>query len=38
MCDPGDLGTSVEARDPASGQPAVVVYDAVPVGLDSARV
>ncbi len=33
MCDPGDLGTSVEARDPASGQPAVVVYDAVPGGV-----
>ncbi len=33
MCDPGDLGTSVEARDVESGQPAIVVYDAVPGGV-----
>ncbi len=33
MCDPRDLGTSVEARDAATGQPAVVVYDAVPGGV-----
>ncbi len=33
MCDPGDLGASVEARDPESGLPAVVVYDAVPGGV-----
>ena len=33
MCDPGDLGTSVEARDDVSGQPAVIVYDGVPGGV-----
>ncbi len=34
MCDPGDLGTSVEARDPATGLPSVALYDVVPgVGL-----
>jgi DEAD/DEAH box helicase domain-containing protein len=33
MCDPGDLGTSVEARDAETGQPVVVVYDAVPGGV-----
>ena len=33
MCDPGDLGTSIEARDAESGQPVVVVYDAVPGGV-----
>jgi len=33
MCDPGDLGTSVEARDDETGQPAVIVYDGVPGGV-----
>ncbi|MBN2004286.1 MAG: DEAD/DEAH box helicase [Anaerolineae bacterium] len=33
MCDPGDLGTSVEARDAESRLPAVIVYDAVPGGV-----
>ena len=33
MCDPGDLGTSVEARDDVTGQPAVIVYDGVPGGV-----
>jgi DEAD/DEAH box helicase domain-containing protein len=32
MCDPGDLGTSVEARDAESGLPAIVVFDGVPGG------
>jgi len=32
MCDPGDLGTSVEARDTESGLPAIVVFDGVPGG------
>ncbi len=36
MCDPGDLGTSVEARDAESGQPAIIVYDAVPGGVGLA--
>ena len=33
MCDPGDLGTSVEARDAQSGLPVVIVYDEVPGGV-----
>lgn len=33
MCDPGDLGTAVEARDTETGQPVVIVYDAVPGGV-----
>lgn len=32
MCDPGDLGTSVEARDAESGRPAVIVFDDIPGG------
>ena len=32
MCDPGDLGTSVEARDTESGLPAIIVFDGVPGG------
>ena len=32
MCDPGDLGTSVEARDAESGLPAIIVFDGVPGG------
>ncbi len=32
MCDPGDLGTSVEARNAESGLPAIVVFDGVPGG------
>jgi DEAD/DEAH box helicase domain-containing protein len=32
MCDPSDLGTSVEARDAESGQPAVIIFDDVPGG------
>lgn len=33
MCDSADLGTTVEARDAESGQPAVILYDAVPGGI-----
>lgn len=33
MCDPGDLGTSVEARDAESGLPAIIVYDGIPGGV-----
>ena len=33
MCDPGDLGKSVEARDSESGQPVIIVYDEVPGGV-----
>jgi DEAD/DEAH box helicase domain-containing protein len=36
MCDPRDLGTSVEARDQESGRPAIVVYDAIPEGVGLA--
>ena len=36
MCDSGDLGTSVEARDSETGQPAIIVYDAVPGGVGLA--
>ncbi len=32
MCDPGDLGAAVEARDAESGLPAIVVFDGVPGG------
>ena len=32
MCDPGDLGSTVEARDAESHQPAIIVYDGVPGG------
>ncbi|MGC9393801.1 MAG: DEAD/DEAH box helicase [Anaerolineae bacterium] len=32
MCDPGDLGTSVEARDAESALPAIIVFDDVPGG------
>ena len=33
MCDSADLGTAVEARDVETGQPAVILYDAVPGGV-----
>lgn len=33
MCDPADLGTAVEARDIVTGQPAVILYDAIPGGV-----
>lgn len=33
MCDPGDLGISVEARDAETGLPAVILYDEVPGGV-----
>jgi DEAD/DEAH box helicase domain-containing protein len=33
MCDPGDLGTSVQARDAESHRPAIILYDAVPGGV-----
>lgn len=33
MCDPGDLGTAVEARDSETGQPVVIIYDEVPGGV-----
>jgi DEAD/DEAH box helicase domain-containing protein len=33
MCDPGDLGTSVEARDSETGQPAIILYDGIPGGV-----
>jgi len=33
MCDPGDLGTSVEARDAETGLPAIIVFDDVPGGV-----
>jgi DEAD/DEAH box helicase domain-containing protein len=33
MCDPGDLGTCVEARDAETGQPAVILYDGIPGGV-----
>ncbi|MFP4343079.1 MAG: DEAD/DEAH box helicase [Anaerolineales bacterium] len=33
MCDPGDLGTSVQARDDESGLPSVILYDAIPGGM-----
>ena len=33
MCDPGDLGTSVEARDSETHQPAVILYDGIPGGV-----
>lgn len=33
MCDPGDLGTSIEARDAETGLPAIIVYDAIPGGV-----
>ena len=36
MCDPRDLGTSVEARDQETGRPAMVVYDAIPEGVGLA--
>ena len=36
MCDPGDLGTSVEARDVETRLPAIVVYDAAPGGVGLA--
>jgi DEAD/DEAH box helicase domain-containing protein len=36
MCDPRDLGTSVQARDQESGRPAIVVYDAIPEGVGLA--
>ncbi len=33
MCDPGDLGTTVEARDPETQRPSVITYDAIPGGM-----
>ncbi|MBN1247737.1 MAG: DUF1998 domain-containing protein [Anaerolineae bacterium] len=33
MCDPGDLGTAVEARDSETGQPVIILYDEVPGGV-----
>jgi len=33
MCDPHDLGTSIERRDAVSKQPAIIIYDAVPGGV-----
>ena len=36
MCDPGDLGTSVQARDPESKQPSAIFYDAAPGGVGLA--
>jgi DEAD/DEAH box helicase domain-containing protein len=33
MCDPGDLGTLVEARDAETGLPAIILYDAIPGGV-----
>jgi DEAD/DEAH box helicase domain-containing protein len=33
MCDPGDLGTSIQARDEESGLPSVILYDAIPGGM-----
>ena len=33
MCDPGDLGASVQARDAASGQPSIILYDTAPGGV-----
>jgi DEAD/DEAH box helicase domain-containing protein len=36
MCDPGDLGTSVQARDAASRLPVIIIYDAVPGGVGLA--
>jgi DEAD/DEAH box helicase domain-containing protein len=32
MCDPGDLGATVEARDRETGQPVVILYDEMPGG------
>ncbi len=33
MCDPGDLGASVQARDVESGQPSITLYDTAPGGV-----
>jgi DEAD/DEAH box helicase domain-containing protein len=33
MCDPGDLGTSIEARDAETDLPAIIIYDAIPGGV-----
>ena len=33
MCDPGDLGTTVNARDPETKRPSIIIYDAVPGGM-----
>ncbi len=33
MCDPGDLGTTVEAHGEALTQPAILLYDAAPGGV-----
>lgn len=33
MCDPGDLGASIQARDAESGQPAIILYDTAPGGV-----
>ena len=33
MCDPGDLGASVQARDAESGQPSIILYDTAPGGV-----
>jgi DEAD/DEAH box helicase domain-containing protein len=33
MCDPGDLGTTVNARDPETKRPSIVIYDAISGGM-----
>jgi DEAD/DEAH box helicase domain-containing protein len=33
MCDPGDLGTTVKARDPETRRPSIIIYDAIPGGM-----
>ena len=33
MCDPGDLGSLVQARDPETGLPSAIFYDAAPGGV-----
>jgi DEAD/DEAH box helicase domain-containing protein len=32
MCDPGDLGSAVQARAPKTGLPTVTIYDQAPGG------
>lgn len=33
MCDLGDLGTTVNARDPITQRPSIIIYDAIPGGI-----
>ncbi len=33
MCDPGDLGTTVNARDPETKRPSIIIYDAISGGM-----